>query len=258
MSETITLPEEHFGNELQHESLQSQEGIQYLSKYNSVEDALVAGLNASKLVGKPFRLPESIDKLPDDKTRSEFKTGAFKALGYQLAEKPEDLTDIKWTQGLKEGATADDKLIAKVSQFAIEKGIPKSILQEFVNLNNALTIEMQEQFEQAHLAQVKAVNDELVKQYGDEKKVAEATELVKRMFGKNVSPEDFEKVGEELATSGMLTKPLLTKALMKMSESYREGATQEGAGGAGTQQAETLQQRTARELPKTAKALGYV
>jgi len=256
---TVVLPDGHFGNEVQHEVFKTDEGKQFLSKYTSVEDALVGGFNASKMVGKKL---ENVIQKPAKDAKPEdvatYQASLLKELG--AGDTAEAYKDINWTIGMAEGSKADEALVGRVSKFAAEKKIPKSIVQEFVGLNNQMVAEMRQAQEQAQLAQMKVTNEALLKEWGGEKGVAEATELVKRMFAKNVAPDQFEAVGKELAESGMTRSPLLTNVLMKLAQGYKEDSTNSGTGGSGTTPDSPERQaalKLQKENPKTFQAMGW-
>ena len=56
--------------ELEHPSVTAEnreEFSTHMAKFATMEDAALDGMALKKLTGKPFKMPESLDKLPDDK-----------------------------------------------------------------------------------------------------------------------------------------------------------------------------------------------
>ena len=73
-----------------------------MAKYASRDEAIVGSFNAQKAMGKPFRVPESLDKL-DDASRDDFRSQARNALGIRTPKTVEDLADFNFKEGLAEG-----------------------------------------------------------------------------------------------------------------------------------------------------------
>lgn len=259
------IPADHFSNSLTHEKLTTPEAKQVLSKFKTQEDVNIGYIELQKSLGKPFKFPENPDKL-DDKTKGEFTASLHKAIG--AVEKPEELKDINWTDGMPEGSKADEGLQAAISKLATEKHWPKSVVQDGVKWWNGLAAQAKEQQkleeqkkEQAKLDKMKAANEYLVKTFGGEKQVAEGSELVKRMFAKLVPADQYEQAGDELVDSGMTTNPVLASALIKLANTYyKEGATESGEGREKpkTPEMPTVENNPNIVMPKTAAALGLV
>lgn len=253
-TQEVTLPEGHFGHEIQHEAFKTPEGKQYLSKYTSMDEALVGGFNASKMVGKKL---ENVIQKPGKDAKPEdlqaYHASLLKELGGVDDEK--GLEDINFAEGLPDGAKTNDVLVADFKKFVVGEKVPKSLVAKMVKWNNAMSVKFAQAHEQAQLDAMNATNEVLMKDFGGEKGVAEATEMVKRMFAKNVAPDQFEAVGQALAQSGMTRDPILAGALMKMAQAYKEDATQTGEGNTGQKQQQTLEEKTRSENPKTSQAL---
>jgi hypothetical protein len=252
----IEVASDHWVNSSTNEKLTTPEAKQFLSRYKTPDDAHIALIEARKTISKKTEgvIPRPAkDAKPEDVQA--FQSGLRKELG--AVDKVEGLKDLNWTVGLPEGSKGNDEVISAVSQFAVEKQIPKSVLQDMIGFNNQMAVQMAAAKEQADIDQIKSVQEGLIKARGGEKKVAEDSELVKRMFAKSVPPEQFEQVGQELVKSGMTKNPVLLNALMNMAQSYKEGATHEGEGeGKRDDGVKTIENNIEDLLPNTAKAIG--
>jgi hypothetical protein len=197
------------------------------TKFKTHEDLALNYLDLEKQVrGKPFRLPESLDKLPDDKTRGEFKASVSKLLG--AVEKPEDLKDINWTVGMPKDSKPDEAMMGILSKWAVGK--PKEIVQDGIKVwNETMTAAIEAQ-QVALLKNAETVNAELEKTYPG--KVAEKTELVRRMFANfaKLTPEEYEKAGEGMVKAGFTSDAVFAKALINLAELFKEGTTENGQG----------------------------
>ena len=257
--QVVTIPEGHWLKGETHEGLVTPEAQSALVKYNSREEAILGGLNAQKSLGKPFRLPESLDKLPDDKARGEFQDGVLKLMG--AVDKPEALKDINWTAGMPDGSKADEGLQTAFAAFAVENKIPKGIAQKGVEFWNKMVAQLRTANETtqqtAKTENQTKVNEALVNALGSAEKVAEKTELIKRMFKNNLglTAEEYDQAAEDLVVSGFTGNLTLCKALMAAADKLAgEGSTDAGGGGGG---GKPQPKKITEELPKTSKALGW-
>lgn len=208
------------------------------AKYNSKDEAFKGAYEAQKQVGRPYKLPESLDKL-DEKTRGEFTAGLNKLTG--AVEKAEDLKDINFAAGLPEGVKPNDAIIGALSNFAVENHIPKSLIAKYAEYSNKMGTEMRVKMAQSQeadfIAKAKACDDALIADpnYGTIGKVQEADELARRMYMKysGLNAEEYEQAGNDLANSGFTRYPVLRKALHNQARQLvKEGSSEAGAGGA--------------------------
>lgn len=208
-------------------------------KYDTVEAAIVGGFNAQKLAGVPFKMPESMDKLPDDDSRADFTSQANKLLDITHVANIEDLADLDLKVGLAEGVEPDENLATMLKTLAVEKKWPKSFVQDIVAIWNGplkeygakASAEMQEK---VALEQAQKGNEALLAHYnGDEKKLAADTELLRRVFKNQagLNAEEYESIAEELVDSKWNTHPVISKALMNLLPKFaKEGSTAGGVG----------------------------
>jgi hypothetical protein len=232
-------------------------------KYKTQEDAVLGGYEAQKATGKPFKLPESLDKL-DDKSKEEFNTSLNKLRG--VPSKIEDLADIKFDAGLPEGHPINEGLKQEFSKFVVDRKMSKSDAQAGVEWLNKMSVnltkQMKAQEDADYLAQSEATNKELMKpeRLGSEANVKVATENIKRMFQniKGMTAEKFESIGKYLVDTRSVHSADFIEAMATLAAGFEgEGSTHGGEGGKSASKEMTLEERTAKESPATAKALGW-
>ncbi len=227
------------------------------AKYKTASDMATNHLDLEKQVrGKPFRLPESLDKL-DEKSKGEFNASIGKLLG--AVEKPEDLKDIDFTAGMVkvEGQEnkADEGLKAAITDFAVKNHWPKGKVQEGVALWNQTMAQAKEQQAQQAKANADATQKALLETYGSAEEVAKNSELVRRAFQNHagLTAEEYEQSG--VAISQIFSQsPALSKALIKMvAPLAAEDSSQGGDGGKPKEPEKSWGEKEG--LPNTAKAL---
>ena len=101
----------------------------HMEKFETMEDAALDGMALKKLTGKPFKMPESLDKLPDDTSRADFASQAHRLLGITHAQNIEDLADLDLKRGSTADAAMDDKLAAAFKQFVVDEKLSKGDAQ---------------------------------------------------------------------------------------------------------------------------------
>ena len=204
--------------------------VKAYSKYETQEDGLLGGLEAIKAVGKPFKLPESIDKLPSDEIKTDFINQVGKLMG--VVGKVEDLADLNLTVGMAEGSKADETLANRFKNFVVDNKIPKSIGQKLIEFHNTLTAQARQKIEDDFKKAADTANEQLMKLYGAEG-LKQNTELVRRMFQNDLglSSEEFEgEAVKGLIDSGMTRNPVLCKALINAAKKLSKEGTTEGGG----------------------------
>jgi soluble cytochrome b562 len=254
-------------NEFQHESITPENKEAFtsaMSKYDSPEAAIVGGFNAQQMTGKPFRMPESLDKLPDDATRDDFRSQANKLLGVQHVKSVDDLKALDLKAGSKNDTPADEALAGLVKEYAVEKGWPVSVVQDIVGFNNGPLAEHMSKMMEAQtakaeedsIAQMKAADDELVKMLGSREEVDKQSELFKRGLknGFDLSADDVDEVVEAMVKGGLTSNAKTAAVLLKAIAPYgAEGGSEQGKGGNPQAKAKT----PAELMPKTAAALNW-
>ena len=242
---------EHWTDNLEHQELVTQEAKQTYSKYNSQEDALVGGLNAMRQVGKPYKLPDSLDKLPDDATRAEF-TGR---IGKLMGVNEESMADVNFAAGLPDAKMVNENLKAAFIKRAVEKGYPKAMAEDVILFSNEFSVKQNQANQQANIDAATKVNAELLPMFGGEEGIKKHNENVKRMFQNHggLTDEEFQAVVPGLVDSGITRSTPLSKAMYNIAKQFGEGST-ETPGGSGGKVGEP---GVKEELPVTAKILGW-
>lgn len=240
---------EHWSTSYQHDSLATPEAresfTKTMSKFNTPDDVPISYYELQKTAGKPFKLPESLDKLQDENTRKALTEGVSKLYGVDLTAAKSLTADLisdesafegfNFAEGLQEGAAVDENLIGSFKQFAVENKIPKSVAQKMVGFYNQSMQQAKEAFADQQLEKAKATNAELVKRLGGEDKVKVESELVKRAFMKIAKDNNlqFEAAGVGLVESGLLGNPDSAQILMKMAAPFAKEDTSANGGGQG-------------------------
>jgi len=253
------MEDEHWSNEFEHESLSTDEAresfTKAMSKYDSPESAIMGGFEAMKLTGRPYKLPESIDKLPDDNVKKQFQDELHKVLGV-IDSKDAFGDDFNFAEGLEDGRQADENIVETFKDFAVKNNFTRQQAQAGVNFWNGMMRQAREAEAQKAKDELGKVNEALKAEFGD--KVDENIELMRRTFQNNagLSAEEFEQIADDLMETGtILRKPVLAKAIVKLlAPMSKEGGTDTGEGGTKQEgEGETIEE----QLPKTAKALGW-
>ncbi len=256
---------EHWSNEFEHESLATPEAKESftsaMSKYETQEEALLGGFNAMKSMGKPFKLPESLDKLPDDNIRNDFRSQASKLLGIEDGISDiKAFDDIDFSDGLPDGVVMDEDFVNSYKQFAIDTKKTRSQVEKEVGFyKQALTKateKVNQKIEAQKLEAANKTNEALIAHFGSKEEVAKQSELVRRAFQNHagLTAQEYEEVGEALADSALTKNPVLTRALVKLvAPLAAEGSTDKGTGGNPPPKQVTVKDMN----PKTAKALGW-
>jgi len=253
---------EHWTDDFEHESITDENREPFktaMSKYDSLNAAVVGGFNAQKEAGRPYKLPKTLDSLPDDTSRDEFRAGAHKLLGIEVVKNAEALADLDMKIGLAEGVEPDENLINTFKAFVVENKISKGDAQKMVGFYNQIMGEARN----AHIQQAEAnkteaaakTNEALIAHYGSKEKVAEQSELLRRAIqNSGITPEEYEKVGDAMANSILTKDPVMALTLLKLlAPLAAEGTSLGGKGGAATAKPQGIKQ----DLPKTGKALGW-
>ncbi len=264
--------EQHWSQTYEHESLAAPEVresfVKTMSKFEKPENVPIGYFELQKSAGKPFKLPESLDKLPDDKARQEFQSGVSKLLG--AVEKPEDLKDVDWLKGSTlENDTPQEELVKKISEIAVAKKWPKSTVQDLAEFWNGLQAsernkiaESKKQEETELQEKAKAIKESFVKISGSEDNLKVDKDLLQSMFRNHagLSGDEYDAVSDELAglLLGDVTKaPNMAKGLIMLARQFKSGDTANGKGGTPPppKNEKTFGQKEGIE--KSSKALGW-
>lgn len=244
---------EHWTDDVKHQDLQTPEAKAVLSKFNTAEDGLVGYVNLQKSAGKPYKLPDSLDKLPDDATRADFSGRVSKLMG--AVENDESMADVNFAEGLPDAKMVNADMVTAFKAFAIENKLPKSVVAAVAKFNNQFGLKLSQTSQQAALDAATKVNGELLPMFGGEEGIKKHNENVKRMFQNHagLTDEEFQAVVPGLVESGITKSTPLSKALYNIAAKFGEGST-EGPAGAGGKVGEP---GIKEELPVTAGILGW-
>lgn len=235
----------------EHESVTAENREAFVaanSKYETGNDAIVGGYNAAKITGKPYKLPESMDNLPDDASRSDFAAQARGLLGFEHASDLEGLADVNLKAGMAEGANFDEGFATAFKQFAVDNKIPKAMLApiaEFFNkASGGATAAMAAKQTAEKEAAIKATNETLAAHadFGNLDKLKESEILTHRALINNLglSEEEAGEVAEFLKDREGATNPTIRRVMLKaISPLAKEGSTESGTG---TKQGEAVKQ----------------
>lgn len=271
--------EKHWTEEFAHEKLATPEALTEaktaLSKYDTINDAVVGGLEAQKMVGKKtsdflasdeggkvldsmgvIRKPGK-DAKPEDVHA--FQKMLLKELG--AVDKEDDLKDLNLTVGLPEGTKPDEVLAGVFKKWSVQEEIPKPIAQKILALHNTLQVAAAQQAKEKQLEQIEVSTKEYIKHYKTDAEFQRRSELFKRAIGNHakLSGEQYEQVGDDIAKSGiMIAYPMLYETIVDLiSPISEEAATKTGEGGKPEPKVETKEEITVKKLPGFAKDLGW-
>jgi len=228
------------------------------AKYGSEDDAFKGAFEAQKSIGKPYKLPESIDKLPDDKTRGEFMAGIGKLTG--AVQTPEDLKDFNFKVGMPEGVEPDAEIMAGMSKFIVDKHVPKALAQEYVEYSNKMGVEIMTRMKQAEqadfLAKAKASDDAMIADptIGSAEKLTIEDENVRRMFQNDLelTAEEYEAIAPELVDANFTKNVVLRKAMIRMARKISATGSHDSGGGGGDHRKElTTYEKNKARWPET-------
>jgi len=260
------------------EQLTTPEAQEWLGKYTSPEEALAGGFNAAKTVGKPFRLPESLDKLSDDKVRGEFTSAIDRLMGpYRLpesldklpddksrgefssrigklmgaVEKEEDLADVNFADGLADARTVNAELVGAFKKFAIAEKLPKALVGKLAKFNNEFATQLVAAQEAARTESAKKVNEALVPLYGGDEGIKKHNEMVRRLFKNHagLSAQEYEEAAPGLVDSGITQNLALCKALYNIAKQTVPENVTESVTAPGGPTGNSMAERQNRELP---------
>ena len=232
----------------------------HMEKFETMEDAALDGMGLKQMTGKPFKMPESMDNLPDDATRTDFTTQANKLLGIEHAADLAGLADVNLKKGLVEGSPYDENFANAFKQFAVDNKIPKSAMEplaEFFNLaSNKATGDYNAKITADFAASKKATDDALAvhEDFGSKEKLNEQSILMHRALVSNLglNTEEANNIAEFLRDREGATNPVLRRVLLKQLAPLAAESSNEGGGGPGAKDPVKSDQDK-----QVAKALGW-
>jgi len=219
----------------------------HMEKFDSMEAAALDGMGLKQMQGKPFKFPESMDKLPDDTSRAEFISKAHKLLGVTHADSIDDLGDLD----LKLGSTSDamdDKLAAAFKEFVVSDKIDKATAQKMIGFHNKAMGLSREAFTAAKkaaedqaaaklISDKRACNDVLVAHadFATQEALDKQNILLHRALKDNagISVEEADEMSEFLNDREGATNPVLRRLLLKAYAPMAAESSTEGGDGKG-------------------------
>ena len=210
----------------------------HMAKFPTQAAAVMDGYGLAKQKGVAFKLPESIDKLPDDTSRATLLSQVNKLYGREIAADVDGLADLD----MKSGSTAeegmyDEEFAKAYKQFIVDGKFPKATAQAHVKFHNEMMTKARATFaaktEEAtkkdaadRLAAVTACNDTLVTTFGSKEKLEEQTVRMHRALLNNTgcSAEEAADIAEFLkeregATNATLRRILISNLAPLATES---------------------------------------
>lgn len=203
-----------------------------LKKFASKDDVVISYIELEKSSSKPFKLPQSLDKLPNE-VRGDFTKQARKVLGIEDAVNDDTIKQVNFKKGLSDGKKANEQIVQKLTEFAVKKGFSLSQVQDLVEMINATGTELvasaNADMERTNKEILEKSNQVLTQYYGADR-LKENAELLRRAMKDHVglSNEEYESVATDFMDDGWIFKhPALTKVLMdKIAPLAKEGNTE--------------------------------
>lgn len=235
--------EGHWSNDFEHASITDENKEAFntaMGKYETQGDALIGGFNAQKLAGKPFKMPESLDKLPDDASRSEFTAQVHKLFGITKAKDIKELVDVNLKDGLPEGSPYNEDFANSFKQFVIDNNLNVSDMPKYAKFFNTamakVTADQKAKTESDNISAAESCDKALIAHpdIGSKEKLVEMTELFVRAMKNNVglTVEETKELADGLALSKLTTNPVLARVMLKQFASLAaEASSEDGEGG---------------------------
>ncbi len=227
---------------IEHDSITSENRdafTTHMEKFDSMEAAALDGMALKKLTGKPFKMPQSLDNLPDDASRTDFSSQAHKLLGIEHAADVAGLADVNLKKGLPDGSAFDEGFANTFKQFAIVNKIPKSAIEPLAEFFNLASIKATGDHTAKTAADFavakKATDDTLIahEDFGTKEKLDEQTVLMHRTLVNNLglTTEEANGISEFLRDREGATNPVLRRILLKQLAPLAASSSNDGGDG---------------------------
>lgn len=238
------------------DALTSPEAIGAMNKYESREAFDIGAVNAMKSVGSPFRLPKTLDSLPDDAVRADFHTKVGELLGRDITSvtKAEDLADVNFADGLADASKVNEGLKTAFTEMVVGAGMSKSLAQKLITWNNTMATQSKNKTAEDATTAAGKVLTEVQGLYGGQAGVERHENMLSALIAQHGGLTAAE--GETL--NGILTKSrsehvVLNKALFNMAKKIMPESTTTKVEQPGTTPKKvSLAARQDRDLPHTA------
>lgn len=253
---------------IEHGSITAENRVAFsthMEKFESMEDAALDGMDLKGQMGKPFKFPEAMDKLPDDASRADFTSQANKLLGNEFSADMAGLADVNLRGGLPEGSPYDENFANAFKQFAIENKIPKasmSKIAEFFNLASTKATGDLNAKTAADFAAAKKVTDDALaahEDFGGKEKLDAQTVLLHRALVSNLglSTEDANGMAEFMRDREGATNPVLRRILLKQLAPLAAESDNDGGGGHAKSDKAKLSEDEQKKEDAAKKILGW-
>ncbi len=200
----------------------------HMAKFPTEAAAVMDGYGLAKQKGVAFKLPESIEKLPDDASRATLLAQVNKLYGREIPVDLEGLADLDMKAGSTAEAEMYDETLAKAfKEWVVAEKVEKSVAQKAIKFHNeamalartafaAKTEEATKTAATERLAAVTACNDALVTTFGSKEKLDEQTVLMHRALLNNTgcSTEEAADIAEFLKDREGATNMTLRRILI--------------------------------------------
>ena len=265
------MPDEHWTTGFEHSSVTDENRQAFnthMAKFPTQADAVADGYGLAQMKGKPFKFPESMEKLPDDASRADFTSQARKLLNITHAGSIEELVDLDLKAGAKGDVAMDETLAAAFKQFVVDKKIDKTVAQEIIGFHNTamgtareanatLTKTAADKAAAEHLAAARACNEALASHadFGSQEELDKQTVFLHRALADNIgiSKERAEEIAVFMKDGLGSSDPVIRRAMLKTYAPLAAESTNEGPG-KGTSPAAKVK---SEQDKKVAKDLGW-
>ncbi len=206
-----------------------------MAKYTTPTEAAVGGFNAMTKTGVNFKLPKSVESLPDEAMRKDFTSQVNKLFGREFAADTEALSVLDMKSGASDDAKTSEEFVAAFKQFVVEKHIAKSDAQTLITFFNESTGKALTKFAEDKaafdIAADTTCKDALIAHFGSQENVDKQDILMHRaLIGKHIglSVGEAAEVAETIKGSNAMKNPLLRRVMYKAlgplaAESSTEG-----------------------------------
>jgi len=230
--------DEHWAGEFEHESVtvDNREAFKTsMAKFPTQADAVANNMELQKVAGQNFKLPKSIEGLPDEAMRKDFTAQVNTLFGREFAADTEALSVLDMKSGASEGAKHNEDFAAAFKQFVVDKNIAKSDAQSLITFFNEATGKALTKFGEDKaafdIAADKTCKDALIAHFGSQENVDKQDILMHRaLLGKDIglNADEAAEVAEAIKGSNAMKNPLLKQVLYKAlgplaAESSTEG-----------------------------------
>jgi hypothetical protein len=252
---------EHWSTDFEHPSITDENRESFnkaASKFETPDDMAVGYMELQKTAGRPFKLPESLEKLPDDASRNDFTAQARKLLNIRTTKDIKELIDVNLKDGIAEGATYDEDFANSFKQFVVENNLNVNDMPKYAKFFNVAMAQIAAKAETDKIAAAEKCDAALIAHpdIGSKERLLVMTEQFTRAMKNNVglTADEVEVLADGLALSKLTTNPVLARVMLKQfAPLAAEGTTESGAGEGGEKKERTI----VDDEPKTAKALNW-